>query len=119
MAKDDWYREPCLTKSAREAFEERLTRTRSARPEYMRIQAGALAGGKRYGDAIALLDRIFADHPGHLEAWLYEDRADCHRKLGQIDEAIWDYCSSIKTMSEHPGVKGNAPLRLARLIVEE
>ncbi|MFM6830584.1 MAG: tetratricopeptide repeat protein [Novosphingobium sp.] len=119
MGKDDWFRLPCLTDERQQAFELRLRRARSSRPEYMRIQAHALAEAKAYDNALTLLDRILADHPEHLGAWIIESRADCFHKLGRYDEAVQDYVKSIARMREDPGLVSNAPLRLARLACEQ
>ncbi len=119
MAKDDWFRNACLTGEAMDIFEERLKHSRSSRPEYMRIQAGALRAAGACRQAIEMLDRLLREYPEHLAAWLYEDRAECHRQLGESEEAIRDYIQSISIMKREPGVRGNAPRRLASFAYEE
>ena len=119
MSKDDWFRVACLTEEANEQFEERLKRSRSSRPEYMRLQAQALMEAGAYQRAILLLRRIFDEHPDHLDAWLHESVAECYHQTGQFAEAIQEYRRSIEAMRHRPGLRSNAPLLLARLVCEQ
>lgn len=119
MAKDDWFRLPTLTSEARDLFEQRLQRSHSSRPEYMRVQAEALQEAGAHRQSIKMIERIMREYPDHwATAWLYESRAECHRQLRHFDQAILDYTTSIDTMKDRPGVRGHATTRLASLAYE-
>jgi tetratricopeptide (TPR) repeat protein len=108
---DDWFRQAALTQTAISAFELKLKRSRSSRHEYMRIQAGALYSVGAYENAITMVDRIIAEDPNHFGlAWLYESKAQCYRKEGQIEEAVRFYRLSIERTRDRPSVVGQAQL---------
>lgn len=118
VSNDDWFRLPCLTEEARDQFEQRLSRSRSSRPEYLRLQAYALREAGHYEQAIQLIDRVLKDHPNHLDAWLYEERASSQNGLGNVQAAIDDYVRSILAMRADLGLRGSAPIKLAQLVCE-
>ncbi|UVO51618.1 hypothetical protein M0208_14300 [Sphingomonas sp. SUN019] len=115
-ANDDWFRRPCLSDEDRQEFERRLQRARSSRPEYMRIQAGALYATGAYDLSLKMIDRTIADYPAHLPAWLLEQKADCLRSLGEIDPALDTYASSLDRVRVDPGLRGNAHFSFAELV---
>lgn len=118
-SKDDWFRLPCLTEEAKAEFERRLVRSRSSRYEYMRIQASGLVQVSAFDQALTLIDRILNESPDYsLVAWIWEQRADCVRKMGRSEEAIAAYIKSVEAMKTHPGVQGNAHLSLGSLVYE-
>lgn len=96
--KDDWFREPCLSTDAKERFESRLSRSRSSRPEYLRLQAYALREAKAYYQALEMLKRVAANYPNHLTAWIQQEIARCYEALGQYNCALKFYVKSIETM---------------------
>lgn len=117
-SKDDWFREPCLSEESRTEFERRLSRARSSRPEYLRIQAHSLLSAGSFDSALDLVDRIRADHPDHLTAWILEQRGDCLRALRRSGEAIEAYVQALEEMKRDRGLLGNAHFSLAELVCE-
>ena len=69
MSRDDWYRSESWDDSTREAFETRLSRSRTAfhRAQYLRIQGLTLTATTKRREVAAgraLLHRVIADFPG-------------------------------------------------------
>ena len=114
--KDDWFRKPCLTADAKVEFEHRLSRARSSRPEYLRLQALSLQEAKAFEEALGMLNRIAATYPDHLPAWIHEGIARCLEALGRSDAAIESYIESIEIMKRHQGVQGDAHTSFASLV---
>jgi tetratricopeptide (TPR) repeat protein len=94
--KDDWFRRPALSEADKAEFEKRLKRSRSHRPEYMRIQALGLYEAGAYRDALALLDRLLTEEPMRYLPWLQGDRGDCFRGLGDFDAALTAYAAAMQ-----------------------
>jgi len=85
----------------------------------MRIQAYELVQASAFDQALTLIDRILAEKPDYtLAAWIWEQRADCLRKMKRSAEAIADYVKAIEVVKARPGVRGNAHLSLASLVYE-
>lgn len=122
MADDDWHRRTTWTAEDQEAFFGRLKRCRSesTRTQALRIQAGVLADAGMPAEGVALLDQLLAEHPDdYFRGQTHAERADCHRRLGDVDAAIADYRAALAL--EHgdcPNVHTNAWLDLPWLIVE-
>lgn len=116
--KDDWFREPCLSEDAKAEFERRLSRSRSSRPEYLRIQAGSLLSAGAPNDALELVNRILSDYPDHLTAWILDQQADCLRALGRSDEAVEAYIHTLEEMKRDRGLQCHAQFSLASLVYD-
>jgi len=71
VSRDDWYRSETWDDSTQEAFEARLSRSRTAfhRAQYLRIQGLTLTVTNRRRETAAgraLLDRVITDFPGEV-----------------------------------------------------
>ncbi|MEP6869007.1 MAG: hypothetical protein ABJA20_10870, partial [Novosphingobium sp.] len=105
--KDDWFRKPRLTQQEIERFEQKLKRTRSSRHEYMRIQAYSLENAGQFSRTLELIDRIQTEEPDHYSlTLLYALKANCFRKMGNIDSAIHWYRASLQREKDRPSVIG-------------
>lgn len=84
----------------------------------MRLQAHALGEAGAHEQSIDLLNRILKDHPNHLTAWVYEQRAEQFRAIGSAQSAIDDYLHAIDEMRRAPSLRGDAPVRLASFVCD-
>lgn len=125
MSRHDWYRRTSWTDSDRQAFFDRLRRTRrpDARSQYLRIQAVTLFETHDRGlieAAMELLGALFRDHPHALDlASAYELAGQCCEAMGRVEEAISHYRSALRRQDQHPEVLSNAGYRLGKLAVEQ
>lgn len=118
--KDDWFRKPCISQDAIERFEEKLKRSRSSRHEYMRIQAGSLLDAGQFERAITLVERIEHENKDHYAlAWLYETKAECHRKAGRKEHAIHWYRAALRREKERPSVIGQSSVEFPFWVATE
>jgi tetratricopeptide (TPR) repeat protein len=65
MGREDWYRNTTWNDEVAEAFEQKLSRARSGRPQYLRIQAVCLLESTAEGDhevAVELLHRLIREY---------------------------------------------------------
>src|SRR6516162_1213440 len=102
---DEWFRKTAWGAQEREDFYRRLKRARpDNQAQYMRIQAGHLAGNAdTLSAALVLLDEMLEHHPDSLEvAIALDQKAECLEALGDVDGAIESYCRSIERMRSVP-----------------
>lgn len=124
VAKDDWYRGPAWDPATREHFEQRLSRARTQRPQYLRIKGYELtraddplvwAPGRR------LLKRVLREHPDDELSVI-----DAHHDLGwsfarerQYAEAAKHYEVSLALQRQRGGSSDpGTRLALAELLVD-
>ena len=119
MGREDWYRRTTWSQSDREAFFERLARSRSLyhKSQYVRIQASCLQGAGLIPEALALLEHLFAEwpHPSQL-ASAFQQRGRCELILGNVELAIEAFRRAIQTEREYPSAHTYAFLDFAWLV---
>jgi hypothetical protein len=101
MGRDDWFRNEIWDADIEAAFRAKLARARSAKPQYLRIQAGYLT--KNFPDAsLLLIDEFFAlgDHFEFSIARCVQARA--FEVQGRIGEAIDAYELALQWDADHP-----------------
>lgn len=107
MGREDWYRKKTWTPRVRAAFEARLGRARSGRPEYLRIQALSLAHADdpdALEGALDLAGRCLRDFPDHSLGitQLHATRATALEKLGRTSEALVEWREAIASQRARP-----------------
>ncbi len=123
MGRDDWYRKETWGEETKEAFFERLNRSRSSfhKAQYMRIQAVCLrgTGKKKYvRAALELLDLMLEKWPEQSQlASAHLERAKCFESLCDSEAAIESYRKSAKTEREDSRVRVCAGLQFAWFVV--
>lgn len=102
----DWFRKRTWTEGDERDFRARLSRARKeSRPQYLRIQAGSLAGsGPDYlAASIRLLEEMLNDYPQSLEvAVALAQKAQCLMELGDVEHAVECYAASVSRMRAVP-----------------
>jgi hypothetical protein len=124
MSDDSWYRGEEWDEASRVDFEERLSRTRSSKPQYLRIKAAALLGSndpviQRAG--IDLMRRLIEGYPADRlnVPFAHEQLGDYFRVIGERDEAKKEYRSSIaKSLPNRSGTKW-PDLSLVELLIDD
>jgi tetratricopeptide (TPR) repeat protein len=103
VGRDDWYRNGHWDHDVEARFRARLSKSRSGRPQYLKIQAGYLA--ECYPDvALALIDDYFATgDQSHISAALGV-RAKAFEVLGRVDEAVSALKQALAWEREHPSI---------------
>jgi tetratricopeptide (TPR) repeat protein len=110
MGQEDWYRKKSWGARARNAFFERLNRSRSSynKAQYVRIQAWYLQHTGReelVRASLELLDLMLEKWPERWQlASAHLQRAECLEKLGDREGAIAAYRECMKAERENPGV---------------
>lgn len=110
MTKVDWYRQTDWTDEIAAEFEQRLSRSRGQRSEYLRIQALTLVEQNKLSlapAAIGLAKRqLELSGEGISAAQVWATIAKAYAKLGQRDDAVEAYRQSIRREAERPNVRG-------------
>ena len=117
MGRDDWYRNTEWNPDTEAAFRAKLSRSRSGRPQYLRIQAGYLA--ERYPlAALSLVDEYFETGDGFDVPTAFCVRAEACCALGRIDDAVAAYKRALAWEEAHPHHISTARIDLPRLVAE-
>jgi tetratricopeptide (TPR) repeat protein len=103
MANDNWYRNENWDAATEAKFRAKLSRSRSSRPQYIRIQAGYLTESHPQM-ALDLIDEYFATGDVFEVQMGYWTRAEAYRHMGQVDEAITAYREALSWEKSHPGL---------------
>ena len=110
MTTPDWYRCTEWTPEAAAAFEQRLSRARGQRGEYLRVQALALADTHRPEYAAAAIDlakRHLALEPkGISAAQMHATIARASETLGDVSSVVEAYRSAVELEFQRPNVRG-------------
>lgn len=118
MSREDWYRNTHWDKATEEAFRAKLSRSRSSRPQYLRIQASYLVD-QFPSAALKLIDEYFEtgdefDVPNALCA-----QADARRSLGDVDGAVAAYKRALDWEIAHPNHISTARVDFPFLVAVE
>lgn len=115
MGREDWYRNVVWDPATETKFREKLSRSRSGRPQYLEIQAGCLVD--RYPDAaLSLIDEYFETGDDFVVPAAFGIQAKAYVALGKIDEAVTAYKRALEWEASHPGLITTARLDLPTLI---
>ncbi|HET8652368.1 MAG TPA: hypothetical protein VFM13_07330 [Gaiellaceae bacterium] len=125
MSRDDWYRSETWDDSAREAFEARLARSRTAfhRAQYLRIQGVTLTGTNKRREVAAgraLLERVIADFPGEVLEVAGAHSALADSFLDSNPRAAVEHLRACLALEQEQGRSFNhrAELRLAEILLK-
>ena len=125
MAKtDDWFRNARWNSVEETAFLKRLSRSRStySKAQYARIKASYLqdsADPVRVRAAIALLNRTIVEWPVESElACCYWQLANCHLKLGDLDQSIESFRKCFNQERVYPNAGTRAWSDFSRFVAE-
>ena len=102
MANDDWFRNESWDAATEAKFRAKLARSRSSRPQYLRIQAGYLTQSHPHV-ALDLIDEYFNTGDESDVQMAYWTRAEAYRRMGQVDEAVTAYREALCWEQSHPG----------------
>jgi tetratricopeptide (TPR) repeat protein len=118
MGRDDWYRNSDWSPATEAAFRDKLSRSRSSRPQYLRIQADYLINGHPRA-ALALIDEYFetGDESDVSLALCTQARAYCW--LGNIGEAVAAYKRALRWEESHPRQTSPARTYFPKLVAEK
>jgi hypothetical protein len=123
VAKEDWYRGPIWDLSTREHFEQKLSRARTQRAEYLRIKGYELTHADDrsvWAAGRGLLQRVLNEHPDDEPSVI-----QAHHRLGwsfaregAYAEAAHHYEESLALQQRGGSVDPGTRLTLAELIVD-
>jgi tetratricopeptide (TPR) repeat protein len=117
MGPEDWYRNRDWSADTEAAFRAKLSRSRTSRPQYLRIQASYLAGACPMA-ALALIDEYFETGDKFDVPNAFCVRAEAYRALGRTGEAIAAYKRALSWEETHPGHISVARTDLPKLVAE-
>lgn len=117
MGRDDWYRNTDWSAATEAAFRDKLSRSRSQRPQYLRIQAHYLADGHPRA-ALALIDEYFETGDLFDVPMAYCAQAQAYCCLGDIGEAIVAYKRALSWEESHPHHISPARTYYPKLVAE-
>jgi tetratricopeptide (TPR) repeat protein len=101
MASDDWFRNDVWDAAAEANFRAKLSKSRSSRPQYIRIQAGYLTQSHPRV-ALELIDEYFNTGDQFHVSMAHWTRAEAYRHLGKVDEAVAAYREALSWEQSHP-----------------
>lgn len=115
----EWYRTTAWDTPTQEDFEVRLRRARpDSRPQYLSIEAHALAGSGRHRDAEQLLRRLLVGHPDAFDApSAMEALGDLAAQDGRSAEAVDWYRRLLGRRPDLGTTTGTARVSLASALV--
>jgi tetratricopeptide (TPR) repeat protein len=120
----DWFRKTTWNEVDQADFFDRLKRSRTVnnKAQYLRIQASHLekvGSPEMLRSALTLLEIILDEFSTEFElASVYDQKASCLAKLGEIDKALDSYRLAIDTERKHPRMGTRAYISFGRLVVE-
>lgn len=117
MGREDWYRNKEWSAATEAAFRARLSRSRTSRPQYLRIQANYLAGCYPIA-ALGLIDEYFETGDEFDVANAFCVRAEACRALGRTGEAVAAYKRALAWEEAHPRHLSTARMDFPKLVAE-
>ena len=115
MATKDWFRNTEWNAAIEADFRTGMSRARSGRSQYLRIQASYLADSHPRV-ALALLDEFFASTDLFDAAQAHVDRARAFVALGDLDAAMSSYEDALQREREFPRLRTTAYTDYACLV---
>lgn len=117
MGRDDWYRNSHWDADTEAAFRAKLSKSRSSRAQYLRIQASYLTHDYPAA-ALKLIEEFFEtgdefDVPNALCA-----RAEACRRLGRIHDAVAAYRQALDWEELHPRLISTARVDFPKMVAE-
>jgi tetratricopeptide (TPR) repeat protein len=117
VSREDWYRNEDWNPEIESAFRSKLSRSRSSRPQHLRIQANYLA--KRFPHvALQLIEEYFATGDKFDVPNAHCARADAFVSIGKIDEALAAYRDALDWEKPHPHHISVARIEFPKLVAE-
>ena len=117
MSREDWYRSEDWNPEIESAFRSKLSRSRSGRPQYLRIQASCLADSHPQ-IALKLIDEYFETGDKFDVPNAHCTRADAFVSIGKIDEALAAYGDALNWEKSHPHHISVARIEFPKLVAE-
>lgn len=118
--KDEWFRRSTWTPEDERAFFAKLAKARQwKRGQYLRIQAGHLAGVQPplHEAALSLLSYMLEHYPERMEvSTAHCQMAESLEQLGRTPEAIDHYRRAIQAMRDYPQMRNYAWEKFALLV---
>jgi tetratricopeptide (TPR) repeat protein len=117
VSREDWYRNETWDSAIEAAFRAKLARSRTSRPQYLRIQASYLTASAPE-IALQLIEEYFDtgddfDLPNALCA-----RADAYLTLNRATDAVDAYKQALEWEKAHPYRISSARIDFPRLVAE-
>lgn len=111
----DWYRSKRWNAKIEAAFQAKIARSRSSKPQYLLIQAGNLA--RDYSDvSLRLLNQYFETGDTFFVADAHCVMAEAYRALGRIDDAVASYKLALDWTAENGGIITTARFDYPRFV---
>jgi tetratricopeptide (TPR) repeat protein len=117
MGRDDWYRNTCWSAATEAAFRDKLSRSRSSRPQYLRIQADYLTD-RHPQAALALIEEYFETGDEFDVPLAFCTKARAYCRLGEIDKAVAAYKQALSWEEDHPRHISPARTYYPKLVAE-
>ena len=115
MASADWYMNEDWNEAIEAAFRAKLSRSRTNRPHYLRVQGDQIAD--RYpSTALKLIDEYFETGDEFEVPLALCVRAKAHAALGQADEAIAAYHAALAWEDSHPNLVSPARIEFPKFL---
>jgi tetratricopeptide (TPR) repeat protein len=123
MSDRDWFRQTDWNEEIERLFFKKLRAARSySRAQYLQIQSGTLIQPDRpdlVPIAIGMAQRVLAEYPDELHQVVlaHGNIGRAHEMMGEIDQAIAAYRNAWKAEDAAVGIRTNARLKIALLLV--
>lgn len=117
MGRDDWYRNTDWSAATEAAFRDKLSRSRTSRAQYLRIQASYLTCGHPQA-ALALIEQFFETGDEFEVPMAFCAQAEAYCSLGRTDEAVAAYKRALSWEESHPGHISPARTDYPKLVAE-
>jgi tetratricopeptide (TPR) repeat protein len=117
MGRDDWYRNKDWSAATEAAFRDKLSRSRSSRAQYLRIQANYLADDYPRA-ALELIEEYFQTGDAFDVPMAFCTQAQAYCNLGEIDQAVAAYKQALRWEESHPRHISPARTYFPKLVAE-
>jgi tetratricopeptide (TPR) repeat protein len=117
MGRDNWYRNTDWSAATEAAFRHKLSRSRSSRPQYLRIQADCLADSHPRA-ALELIEEYFETDDEFYVPLAFCTQARAYCRLGKIDDAVAAYKQALSWEEFHPRHISPARTYYPKLVAE-
>lgn len=117
MGRDDWYRNTQWNADTEAAFRDKLSRSRSSRAQYLRIQASYLTDDYPQA-ALRLIEEYFETGDAFDVPMAFFAQAQAYSSLGKISEAVAAFKGALSWEELHPGHISPARTYYPKLVAE-